>query len=66
MVEEAIDKDLMTGIEEDFLLLDPNPDNIMLHEVPITSRTITTIEMIVGSRDLEVPPDFLPGDQELH
>ena len=57
VVEEAIDKDLMKGIEEDILLLGPTPEDVMLHEVPITSKTTTTIEIKVGSRDLEVPPD---------
>ena len=65
VVEEAIDKGLMTGIDEDILLLDPNPEDIILHKVPIISKTITTIGITIGSRDLEVPLDFLPGDPNL-
>ena len=66
VVEEAIEKGLMTGIEEDILLLDPNSEDIILHKVLIASKTITTIDMTVGSRDLEVTPDFLSGDPELY
>ena len=66
VVEKAIDKGLMTRMEEGILLLDPNPDDIILHEAPITSKTIRAIEMTVGSRYLEVPIDFLLGDPELH
>ena len=66
VVEEAIDKGLMTGMEEDILLLDQTPGDIMLHEVLITSKTITTIEITAGSQDLEAPLEFLLGDPELH
>ena len=53
LVEEVIDNNLMTGIEEDILLLDPNPEDIILQEVPVTGRTITTIEVTAGSPDLK-------------
>ena len=65
-VEEALDKGIMTGIEADVLLLDPNKEDITLYGVPIASSTITTIEMTAGIQDFEVPPDCLPGDPELH
>ena len=58
VVEEAIDKGVMSGLEEDILPLDQNPEDI-LHKIPISSKTITTIEMRAGSQDLEIPPDFL-------
>ena len=56
----------MTGIEEDILLLDSNPEDIILHEAPITDKTITTIEVTAWSQDVKVHPDFLSGDLELH
>ena len=65
-VEEVIDKGLMTGIEEDSLLLDPNPEEIILHKVPINSKKIMTMEVRASSSDLEVHPDLLPGGLELH
>ena len=65
-VEEAIDKGLMTGTEEDILLLDPKPKDIILHKFPIAGKTITTIGVTTGTQDLEVFPDFLQGDPEFH
>ena len=59
-IEEAIYKGLMTGIEENILLLDPNPEDIILHEVSIAGRTITTILKRASSQDLEVHPGFFP------
>ena len=66
VVEEVIDKGLMTWIEEDILLLDPNPEDIIFQEVPITGKTIATIEVTAGSPDLKVNPDLLPGHPVLH
>ena len=59
-VGEAIGKGLMTGIEEDIVLLCPNPEDVILQKVPITGKTIKMIEVTAGSQDLEVHPDFLP------
>ena len=61
-----MDKGLMTEIVEDILLLDPNPEDIILQEVPIAGKTITTMEVTAGSPHLEVPSDLLPGGPELH
>ena len=63
-VDQLIEKGLMAGIEEDIPLLYTNPDGIILQEVPITGKTITTIEVAGGSSDLEVHPDLLPGGPE--
>ena len=65
-VGEVIDKGQMTGIEEDIILLDPGPKDMILHEVPITGKTIITIKVTEGIPDLKVYPDLLPGSQELH
>ena len=63
VLKEVRDKGLMTRVEEDILLLKPNPEYIIFQEVPITGKTITTIEVTAGSPDLEVHPDLLmrPG-----
>ena len=63
VVEEVIDKGLMTGIEEDVLLLDLNPGDIILLEVLITATTITTTEVIAGNPNLEVHPDLYQETQ---
>ena len=41
--EEIIDKALMPRIEEG-ILLDPNPEDIIFKEAPITGSTITNIK----------------------
>ena len=66
VVEEVIDKGLMTGIEENILLSDPNTEDTILKEVPFTGKTITAVEVTIGSPDLEVHADLLPGSLELH
>ena len=63
--EEVIDRSQRTGKEES-ILLHQNPGNIIHKEVPITGKTITTVEMTAGSSDLEVHPDLLSGGPELH
>ena len=66
VAEEALDKGLMTGIEEDILLLDSHPEDIKLQEVTIAGKTITNIQVTVGIPDLEVNTYLLPGSPELH
>ena len=66
VVEKVIDKVLMTGIIEDILLPDPNPEDKILQEVPITDRTTTIIEATTGSSGLQVYPNLLIGGPELH
>ena len=61
---EIIDKGLMTGLEDDILLLDPNPQDVTLQEVPIAGRTIIIIE--VTSPEVAAHPDPLLGGPELH
>ena len=56
----------MTEIEEDILLLDQNLEDIILHRVSITGKTITTIEVTTGNQNLEVHPACLSGDPQLH
>ena len=64
--EEVIDKDLMTGIEESILLLYPNPENIILQEVPVTGNKITIIKVTADSPQVTDNPDSLSGGPELH
>ena len=63
---ETTDQGLLTGIEKDTLLLDPNPEDIILLEVPITGKTITPIEVKANSPDSEDHPISLPGGLDLH
>ena len=54
--EEIIDKGIMTGIEEDICLLDPNPEGIILQEAPITGRIINIIELTADSLGITAHP----------
>ena len=64
-VETLIDIGLKTGIEED-ILLDPNPEDIILQEVLITGRTSKIIEVTSVSSKVTAYPNLLPGEPELH
>ena len=55
----------MTGIEEDFFLLDPNPKDIILQEVLITGKTIRLTEMTAKSLEFKAHPYPLLGDPQL-
>ena len=64
--DEIIDRGLMTGIEEDFLLLDSNPKDIILQEVLITGKTNTLTEVTAKSLEFKAHPYPLLEDQQLH
>ena len=52
--------------EDDMLLLDPNPEDIIFQEHHIESKTIIFIELPVDSPDFEVHPYPLLQGPELH
>ena len=56
----------MIGTEEDILLLDLNPENILVQEDNVEGQTIIQLDMTTDSQDLEVHPDPLSGNPELH
>ena len=64
--EEIINKDLIREIEEGILLLDTNPEDIVLLEVPIAGRTVTIIEVTADSPEVTAHPDPLSGGPELY
>ena len=49
--KEIIHRGLMIGIEEDVLVLDPNPENVIISEDYIDGQTITNIEATKDSPD---------------
>ena len=49
----------MTGMKEDTLLSDPNPEDIIMKEGHIEGKTIILIEVTADSPDLEALPDPL-------
>ena len=64
--EKLIYRGLMTGIEEDILLLDPNPEDITVQRFSITSRTIRIIEVTADSPAVTAHLDALLKGPELH
>ena len=56
----------MTRTEEGILLLDPNPEDIILQNSPIAGRTIALTEVTVGSPEVTVQPDPQPEGPKLH
>ena len=56
----------MIWLEEDILLLDQNPKDIIIQEKHKEGQTIIHIEVTADSPDSEAHPDPLPGCPELH
>ena len=56
----------MTEIEEDSLLLEPNPEVMIIQEGDIEGQIILHTKVKVDNQDSEVNIDPLPEDPEVH